>query len=62
MTNLKQVTIESDEETVSGAHPLPIQETGTDLQERILYQLIELNLHLRVITNQKFSAKDIKET
>ena len=62
MTNLKQVELESDDETVSNAHPLPVKQTGTDLQERILNQLIELNLHLREITNQKFSSKDIKET
>lgn len=61
MTNLKQVTLESDDVTVSSTNPLPITEPNTDINEQILTELRSINLHLTIITNQIFSNEDIKE-
>ena len=61
MTNLKQVTLEADGQTVNRAHPLPVSETGHtyNTQEAILMQLKEINIHLAIITEEIVSTKDI---
>lgn len=55
MTNLKEVTIEVENETVSDSNPFPVvaKDEVPNLLAQILEELRKINIHLETITGEE---------